>query len=716
MLNKTIKSFLKWLGIVLASIAGLILVFYLVSLFFGGDYDLTAKKMGTFLGSCLAGGTVIVLLLAGTEWLADKMVYSKVGMPNEKLSKTIYLAFILPFLCVLCATIFSLVMTRVVAGSRVGEWSEFDYVFTFFLFLGSLIFFLSEGIKKVKNPNEIAQAAESMNREAQKAFEKEDLDKARERCEKALRVWSLLPDDKYPQKANAYLTLGRIHFMEEQYEAARDDFEKGLTIRRAELGDNHGVIAAYYKLIARTFEGDLDFEDEIKYRRKALETLINTYGENHEETAEAYEQLALPISIWGERSEAVNCLEHALSIRQTLLSPNSLELLPLYFKIQAQYLSEKDYDMVREYAEKELLLKEQNYGPNHPELAGTYVTIGDTYLDQYDFQRATECFQRALDLRKDKLGEDDLDTGKSYFCIGRLHWIKGDYKIALEFFLTALRIFTNNSKDTTVDLTTSNIVVGQLYFFLGEYNKAQFYAESGLKIGQANLGNDDVDLADSYDTVGVTYYAKGDYAKAMTLFETAFDLREKHLSECDVDKALSYMNFGVVYQQQKEYQKALECFEKALSLVEKEKEDNPLNFSLCLNNMGEAYCSLERYDDALSRLSEAMKVVNSVKDRSYPLLGEVLCSLGKVYLGKKEYPKALDYFTKSICEWESMIGKDNPNVALVHYHIGRVYTQMGDYDRAREELDVAKGIQEFRLSTKHPDYLVTMEAIKSINE
>lgn len=96
--SRVFRTVLKWVGIVLASIAGLFLVFYLVSLLFGGDYGKTGETIGKFLGWMLAYGVAVGIQNGLMDWLSNSMVYARFGASNRRSLKIIYLAVLLPII------------------------------------------------------------------------------------------------------------------------------------------------------------------------------------------------------------------------------------------------------------------------------------------------------------------------------------------------------------------------------------------------------------------------------------------------------------------------------------------------------------------------------------------------------------------------------------------------------------------------------------------
>lgn len=702
------RKVLKWGTIVLANIIGLFLV---LRIGFLGEY------LGWVIAYAITAGIQLIL----TNWLSNSLVYSRFGSAHRTGLKLVYIFIILPAITAIasatvahgCATIahgYTNILTTTIQDWSTTEWWIALIIFSLW-FIPSYIF----GVNAVFDKKELAEVAISFEEKGRLEFQNNNLEKAKCYCEKALHIWETLPEDLYPEKANIHATLGSIHLKEWQYEAAREDYEKELSIKRAKLGDNHYVIASYYTLIAKTYEEDLDFNNEIKYRRKALETLINSYGENNEKVADAYFELSRPLQLWGYETEAIDCLEHALSIRQTLLGPNSLDLLNLYVSIQVIYLVTKDYVKSREYAEKELLIKQMNYDEDNPEIAESFTSIAYTYFMEENYSKATEYYEKARSVRERSLGESHDSVASTSDMIGAVQLAQGKYREALDSFLNAYHIRTKANNQDKSNLASSFYNLGIMYHLLGDYNKAHFYAESGRAIVLSMEDKDYSFLANCIDLEGLSLLDKGEYDKALARHEEALKIRQEHLPDNYDGLSTSFIAIGSVLHNLKEYVASLEYYLKALPLIESSEENRYFNSSLCYIDIADTYSAMGNFEESINALHKAKDFLKNTKNNSYPLNVEILSSLGKYYYKRQEYMTSIKYFNKAIIDWRPFYGQRHPNIGLAHYYIGKAYLKIGDNDLALEHLNLAQNIQKDFLNPNHPDYLATLEVISHIN-
>lgn len=171
---------------------------------------------------------------------------------------------------------------------------------------------------------------------------------------------------------------------------------------------------------------------------------------------------------------------------------NGFDLEAVYINLGNIYLHEKEYEKVKEYYEKALLLNNKNE-KIYFNLAMLYLTLkdlekakknfeeaislNDKYLNAYInlgivnkklylLDEAVDCFERALDINPN---EKDI-----YFNYANVLSKKGQYNIALIFFHKAL---DKNEKDTHKIYYS----VGLIYQHKGFYERALKYFDKSLK-------------------------------------------------------------------------------------------------------------------------------------------------------------------------------------------------------------------------------------------
>ena len=93
----------KWILGVIVSIVVLLLVFYLISLRFEGDYGKAGVIVGAILGSLLAFQLIYWLQLRTTDGLVNKLIYPCLGSNKCTRNKILYSLILIPFISVICA-------------------------------------------------------------------------------------------------------------------------------------------------------------------------------------------------------------------------------------------------------------------------------------------------------------------------------------------------------------------------------------------------------------------------------------------------------------------------------------------------------------------------------------------------------------------------------------------------------------------------------------
>lgn len=91
----------------------------------------------------------------------------------------------------------------------------------------------------------------------------------------------------------AYMSVGHIYLSKTEYERSIENYEKALAIRLAALGENHQLVVKLYKRMIDAFITMDDICRWVDYAKKLLAIECATKGEDHVDTANAYEALGL---------------------------------------------------------------------------------------------------------------------------------------------------------------------------------------------------------------------------------------------------------------------------------------------------------------------------------------------------------------------------------------------------------------------------------------
>ncbi|WP_294743469.1 tetratricopeptide repeat protein [uncultured Prevotella sp.] len=355
------------------------------------------------------------------------------------------------------------------------------------------------------------------------------------------------------------------------YQRFGQDHQRDSAAYYLELRTSLDTTNLEWSIIAGKYISDYlaDYAKALKYYQTTLRQSFLQFGEQHEWTAIAYNDIGLVYSDLGNYPKALEYTLKALVILEKVLGQEHPDIATSYNNIGGVYSDQGDYPKAMEYLLKALVIREKVLGQEHPDVATSYNNIGYIYFEQGDYPKALEYYLKALAICEKVLGQEHPNVATSYNNIGLVYKSQGDYPKALENLLKALAIREKVLGQEHPDVATSYNNIGYIYFEQGDYPKALDYYLKALAIWEKVQGQEHSDVATSYNNIGLVYSDLGNYPKAMEYLLKALVIREKVLGQEHPDVATSYNNIGSVYDNLGDYPKALEYYLKALAICEK---------------------------------------------------------------------------------------------------------------------------------------------------
>lgn len=367
----------------------------------------------------------------------------------------------------------------------------------------------------------------------------------------------------------------------------------------------------YFKLLLDyadfLYDNALYNDAEIIYKR-AIVMAEKLYGNNHVNTALAYNNIGMLYYNLDDYPQALTCFGKALTIRTTLLGAKHPDVATCYNNMGGIYRKQGYYTEALGCFDKALEIFEQNpstYGLN---IAETYNNKGVVYRYMSHFKEALDCHLKALPIREEILGEGHPDTAISYSNIGTTYRYLGKYDKALEYCQKALDVDLAshglNNPYTAVEYHN----IGSIYRLQENYEEALKYYNTALAIEKKVLGEEHPDTATECNNIGLLYADMHNNAKAQEYYEKAMEIYKLVLAENHPSIATLYNNMGVVYYEQGDYSKALDCFDKSLAIKKKRYVKNHVLIANTYHYIGKLYFSQKQYGKALEYLEQAYQI------------------------------------------------------------------------------------------------------------
>lgn len=357
--------------------------------------------------------------------------------------------------------------------------------------------------------------------------------------------------------SDAYHNLGLIYFYVGDTGKATKLLQKALKTRRKLHGDDKcAEVAESYVALGMVLENTGELEAAERYTQRAVFIYADLYGENHERTA-----------------TAINDLGHV-------------------------YWSNGSFSLSEEYYKNALKILQKIYGQEHRYIAVILNNLGVLFSDIGDLETAEYYFQSAYEMRLNLFGENNSDTTESLCSLADVYKDKEDFPNAEKYYLRAIDAWTKLYGEMHPNSAYGIHSLAMLYCEKEDWEKAERYCRKALSIRLQVLGKEHPDTIISFHSLGFILYHKGEYELAECHYRTVLEYRKKQYGEIHPDTANVINNLAVLYDDMQKYELAEQYYKKAETIFMELFGENNRSTAISLSNLGCFY--MERGDFGLA--------------------------------------------------------------------------------------------------------------------
>ena len=477
-------------------------------------------------------------------------------------------------------------------------------------------------------------------------------------------------------KANYFRVHGLVSRDLDQYNQAKEYYEKSLAIRKEIYGEHHGDVAANYNNLGTVYSALGQYNQAKEYYEKSLAISKKIYGELHGDVAASCDNLGTVYSALGQYNQAKECYEKSLTIRKEIHGELHGDVAAIYNNLGTVYSALGQYNQAKEYYEKSLAISKKIYGEHHGDVAANYNNLGTVYSALGQYNHAKEYHEKSLAIRKEIYGELHGDVAASCNNLGNVSSSLGQYNQAKEYYEKSLAIRKEIYGELHGDVAASCNNLGNVSSALGQYNQAKEYHEKSLAIRKNLYGERHGAVATGYNNLGTVYSDLGQYNQAKEYFEKSLAIQKEIYGEHHGDIAQSYNNLGTVYRALGQYNQAKEYHEKSLAIKKEIYGEHHGDVATSYNNLGAVYSDLGQYNQAKEYHEKSLVIRKNIYGEehtsvanSYFNLGHSCCNVKQYHLSEECYEKALNiyktlYGEQHAAVMEKVGRKDIPEMLL----------------------------------------------------
>lgn len=398
---------------------------------------------------------------------------------------------------------------------------------------------------------------------------------------------------------------------------------------------------------------------------QACDTLIQRYHVASIEAADLFHRTGLYLREHASYSLAEIVFLRALSIQESLLGTDHLDIATTLNNLAILYLYWAKYAQAEPLYLRALAIQEHLLGTEHPDVASSLNELAVFYRHVGKYSQVEPLYQRALAIQKRHLGTDHLDTAA----------------------------------------TLNNLAA--LYRYQGKYAQAEPLFQQALAIRERALGTEHLDVASCLNNLAALYRSQGKYTQAEPLFQQALAIKRRLLGPEHPTTALSLNDLANVYREQGQYEQAEPLYQQALAIYKQQMGDTHPFTAVSLNNLANVYREQGKLKQAEPLFQQALAIRESQLKEDHPLIASSLNSLATLYRDQKKYKKAEQLYRRALSIREHQLGLEHLDTAATLHNLAQCLEAQEKYQIALPLYRRALEIREKVLGYDHQKTVVT---------
>lgn len=238
-----------------------------------------------------------------------------------------------------------------------------------------------------------------------------------------------------------------------------------------------------------------EFEDAVKYIRRALLIVEKVSGVNSVEHTENLNNLGTALHRMGRFEDAKKCFEQSIIIDKKILGIEDPAVAIGHNNLGQVLIEMNVLDGAIIHLEQALEINKENFGNEHFLVASGHYNLGMALMAIGDFPRARAQLELALAKRQKNFGNDHPEVAEAHHGLGMILQTIGNAPEALEHYKEAVRIFESENNGN-LKLAASYTNLGGVLHVQGEVDQARNYYQKALVIFEAGLPADDKNMRD----------------------------------------------------------------------------------------------------------------------------------------------------------------------------------------------------------------------------
>jgi tetratricopeptide (TPR) repeat protein len=278
--------------------------------------------------------------------------------------------------------------------------------------------------------------------------------------------------------------------------------------------------------------------------RRSLELACRVLGEEHPDTLNAMNLLAVALQAHGDLSGARTLHEQVLGIRRRVLGEEHPETALSFNNLAGTLAEQGDLSGALMLQRKVLLIFQRVLGSDHPHTLTAMNNLAKSLSEQGDYGAAQALLQQVLPMRLRVMGENHPGTLTSMSNLAHVLDAQGEYAGARRLYERALSIGRRELGDEHPSTLVTMDCLAHTLSQLGDFKGARVLYDQVLPVRGRVLGVEHPHTLRSMNNLAHILVELGDFDGARALHEKSLPLHRRVLGDEHPDTLNSISNLA----------------------------------------------------------------------------------------------------------------------------------------------------------------------------
>lgn len=361
--------------------------------------------------------------------------------------------------------------------------------------------------------------------------------------QKALAIEEAAKGANDPEIAGTLMLIAGWMRELDRHTEAEPLLRRALLVFEQNYGDGHELTISAANNLASTLEALGRLTDASRIYTLTLDNMVKRYGPSHRLTAMSTSNLAFNLARQGRYQEAQPLYDKALKIGRATMDEDDPELARIENNVASNLTARGRYLQAEPLYNHALKTRLAILGSDSPDIATSYNGLAFNLSAQGRHEDAAPLFARALAIRE-KVNADDRRVATSYNNVAHNLNARGRLVEAAPLYARALAIWQKlyGGQHALTAIGLSNVATN--LEAQGKVAEAQQLFDSALRVRQAVLNPNHPDLAGSYFKVARNFRLQGKFEAAEPNYQRAAAIRRNALGPIHPELALGIADYA----------------------------------------------------------------------------------------------------------------------------------------------------------------------------